>query len=201
MVASALLAAWLVLWPARGHANEVDHSLRVHALGGPVLLHSSQDVGAGDAATATGFGVGGELFLGAEVSESIALGMDLWAASSVGASHSLLEETAMTAIFAGAALAFEAVPERLSLRTGLGFFRSSIEGAPVRVEIEIPQSDTSEIGVGLALSATLEWPLASGFGLGAGLSLFGASASNDDAGTDNARYVLGVLLGLHASIR
>jgi hypothetical protein len=175
--------------PARAHLG-----VQLRGVAGPAVLHARQELG-GETNTLDGFGAAFEFALGAMVSENLALNMDLLVAYSGAADYGVLRDTLFTAIHLGAGVTYWFMPANIYLGGSIGAARSSIEGNPVRIDIELPTSDPSEIGVGAHLVLGKQWWLSRRVGLGATLSLLSSIASNPDGGESTERIVLGAMLG------
>jgi hypothetical protein len=189
-----------------GHARASDPDearhlgVQLRFLGGPALLYAFQDVGPGASGRARGVGMAFELALGAMVSEGLALNMDLVLARSGDAEHGVLKETAFSAVHFGGGVTYWLMPANVFLAASIGLARSSIEGSPVHVAIEIPTNEQSKIGVGAHLALGKQWWLSRRVGLGATLSLLSSVAANPSAGRDTNRYVLAAMAALSATL-
>lgn len=185
---------------ARAQAGGQREGAQVRLLVGPAYLDASQDVDAAEALGASGFGYAAQLAIGVMVSDALALNTELAFARSDDAEHEVLGETSVTALFVGLGATYWLLPAQVFFAGSVGATRSSIEGAPIRVQIEVPQSDASEVGFGAQLLLGKTFSVARGFGLGAALSLGWASASNPVSGVDSSRQVWTALLALAATI-
>lgn len=200
-IAAVLCSACLLACLGRARASEPDDAPRhlgvqLRAFGGPTLLYAFQDVGAGASGTTRGVGVAFDLALGAMVSERLALNMDLVLLRSADAEHGVLQNTVFSAVHLGVGATYWLMPANVYLAGSLGLSRSSIEGSPVHVQIEIPTHEQSEIGVGAHLAIGKQFWLSRRVGLGATLSVFGSTAGNPAAGRDTNRYVLAATAAL-----
>jgi opacity protein-like surface antigen len=173
---------------------------QVRLLVGPSYLDASQDVGAAEAIGAAGLGYAAQLSIGVMVTDSLALNSELAFARSDAAEHEVLGETSVTALFVGLGATYWLLPADVYFAGSFGATRSSIEGAPLRVQIEVPQSDASEIGFGVQLSLGKVFAVTPGVGLGLALSGGFATASNPVSGVDSNRQVWTALLALAATI-
>jgi hypothetical protein len=192
------------LEPAAAHAQAAQAragQAYVRLLGGPSLVHAAQDVGEAEAVTATGLAYTLGLAVGGMVSEELALDLDLVFARANAADHDLLGQTALTGVFAGAGVTYFLLPADVFFAGSLGLSRSSVRSAPVRIEIEIPQSDSSELGFGLHAVAGKTWPLGDSVGVGAALSLLWTTASNPIAGVGTQRQLVSALAALAITFR
>jgi hypothetical protein len=198
--ALALLVASSLCGVAHAQERTQHEGAQVRLLVGPAYLDASQDVNAGEAIGAAGFGYGAQLAIGILVTDAFALNSELAFARSDAAEHEVLGETSVTALFAGLGATYWLRPANVYLAGSFGATRSSIEGAPLRVQIEVPQSDASEVGFGVQLSLGKVFEVAQGFGLGLALSGGFATASNPVSGVDSNRQVWTALLALAATI-
>jgi hypothetical protein len=173
---------------------------QVRLLVGPAYIDASQDVNAAEAIGAAGFGYAAQLAIGVMVTDAFALNSELAFARSDAAEHEVLGETSVTALFVGLGATYWVLPADVYLAGSFGATRSSIEGAPLRVQIEVPQSDASEVGLGVQLSLGKVFALARGLGLGVALSGGFATASNPVSGVDSNRQVWTALLALAATL-
>lgn len=194
----------LIFGLGRARASEPDSArhlgVQVRAFGGPALLYAFQDVGPGVSGTTRGVGAAFDFALGAMVSESLALNMDLVLARSADAEHGVLKDTAFSAVHLGAGVTYWWMPANLYFAASLGLSRSSVEGSPIHLEIEIPTHEQSRIGVGAHLALGKQWWLSRRVGLGATLSLLASTAGNPAAGRDTNRYVVAAIAALSATI-
>ena len=172
---------------------------QVRLLVGPAYLHMGQDLASAEEIGAAGLGYAAQLAIGAMVTEALALNTELAFGRSDAAEHDVLGETLVSALFIGVGATYW-LPADVYLAGSIGATRSSIESAPLRVQIEVPQSDASEVGFGAQLSLGKTFAVATGFGLGAAFSFGWASASNPVSGVDSHRRVLTALLALAATI-
>lgn len=200
------VARWLVLLglacaasSARAQASEPRQGAQVRLLVGPAYLDASQEVDAAEELGAAGFGYAAQLAIGVMVSDALALNTELSFARSDAAEHEVLGETSVTALFVGLGATYW-LPGQVFVAGAVGATRSSIEGAPIRVQIEVPQSDASEVGFGAQLVLGKTFGVTAGLGLGAALSLGWATASNPVSGVDTNRQVWTALLALAATI-
>lgn len=183
------------------HAQEGGREgAQVRLLVGPAYLDASQDVDAAEAIGAAGFGYAAQLGIGVMVTDALALNTELAFARSDAAEHEVLGETSVTALFVGLGATYWLLPAEVFFAGSLGATRSSIEGAPIRVQIEVPQSDASEVGFGAQLSLGKIFGIGRGVGLGVALSAGWATASNPVSGVDSNRQVWTALLALAATI-
>lgn len=197
--AVVMLLAWAC---SSAQAQDEQHrdGAQVRLLVGPAYVDASQDLDTGDAIGAAGFGYAAQLAIGVLVTDALALNTELAFARSDAAEHDVLGETSVTALFVGLGATYWLLPADVYFAGSFGATRSSIEGAPIRVQIEVPQSDASEVGFGAQLSLGKVFPLAGRLGLGAALSVGWASASNPVSGVDSHRQVWTALLALAATI-
>jgi hypothetical protein len=201
MLARAALLLTLCIGTA-AHAQDAAQrqGAQVRLLVGPAYIDASQDVGAAEAIGAAGFGYAAQLAIGLMITDALALSSELAFARSDAAEHELLGETSVTALFVGLGATYWVLPADVYFAASFGATRSSIEGAPLRVQIEVPQSDASEVGVGVQLSLGKIFAVTRRLGLGLALSGGFATASNPVSGVDSSRQVWTVLLALAATI-
>jgi hypothetical protein len=199
------LALVLVAFATGAPAHAQDEPVRRHlgvqlrTFAGPIWLHAFQRIGSDDT-TIDGPGVAFEFALGTMAGEQLALNMDLVLAHSGAAEHGVLQDTVFTAVHVGAGVTYWIMPANVYLAASLGAARSSVEGKPVRIDIEVPTSDPSEVGFGLHLSAGKQWWVSRRVGVGASLSLLSSIASNPVGGEDSDRVVLGAALALSVTL-
>jgi hypothetical protein len=219
-MARVLLLTWVVLLlpsprGARGQApeetlgraqaqaqapSERRHmGVQLRALAGPAVLHGFQDAGGGDTVTITGVASAFNFVLGTMVGEELALNLDLVLSRSGNADFGVVEDTTFIAVHFGAGVTYWIMPANVYLAASLGAARSSVEGQPVRIGVELPDIDPSRIGFGLHLSAGKQWWISRRWGLGASLSLLGSTASNPMGGTDTNRHIVGAAVALTAT--
>jgi hypothetical protein len=188
----------------RVHASDTDENrhlgVQVRALVGPALLYAFQDVGPGESGTTRGVGAAFEVALGTMVSENLALNMDLVLARSADAEHGVLTDTNFSAVHFGAGVTYWLMPANVYLAGSIGLARSSIEGSPVHLDIELPTNEQSKIGVGAHLAIGKQFWLSRRVGLGATLSLLSSAAANPAAGLDTSRYVVAAVAALCATL-
>jgi hypothetical protein len=201
MLARAALLLALCMGSA-AHAQDAAQrqGAQVRLLVGPSYLAASQDVGAAEAIGAAGFGYAAQLAIGLMITDALAINSELAFARSDSAEHEVLGETSVTALFVGLGATYWLLPADVYFAGSLGATRSSIEGAPLRVQIEVPQSDASEIGLGVQLSLGKVFAVTPGVGLGLALSGGFATASNPVSGVVTNRQVWTALLALAATI-
>lgn len=180
--------------PAQRHLG-----VQLRSFAGPVWLHAIQRIG-DEQTTISGPGAAFELALGTMVAEQLALNMDIVLAHSVAAEHGVLEDTTFTAIHLGAGVTYWLMPANVYLAASLGAARSSVDGKPVRIDIELPTSDPSRVGLGMHLALGKQWWLSRRVGLGASLSLLSSVASNPTGGQNTDRIVLGAALALSCTL-
>jgi hypothetical protein len=181
-------------------ATERRHlGVQLRGVAGPSYLHAVQAV-AGEQTTISGPGMQVEFALGHMVGERFALNMDLVVAHSFSAEYGVLADTTFTALHLGAGATYWLMPANVYLAGSIGFARSSVEGEPVRIDIEVPTSDPSEIGVGLHLAVGKQWWVSERVGLGATLSLLSSVANNPIGGEDTDRLLFGAALGFSATL-
>lgn len=197
---AALLLALCMSSAAHAQDAAQRQGAQVRLLVGPSYLDASQDVGAAEAIGAAGFGYAAQLAIGLMITDALALNSELAFARSDAAEHEVLGETSVTALFVGLGATYWVLPAGVYLAGSFGATRSSIEGAPLRVQIEVPQSDASEVGMGVQLSLGKIFAVTGGFGLGLALSGGFATASNPVSGVDSNRQVWTALLALAATI-
>jgi hypothetical protein len=197
----ALLALLALLFAASSAAQAQAGRAYVRVLGGPAIVHAAQDVGADEAVTATGPAYALSLAVGGMLDDALVLELDLVFARANAAEHDLLGQTAVTGLFAGAGVTYLVLPADVFLSGALGISRSSVRSAPVRIDIEIPQSDASELGFGLHAAVGKTWPLSAQLGLGAALSFLWTSASNPVAGVDTQRQLVSVMAAVAIALR
>ena len=201
-LAVALAVAGCLVFGGAAHAAEPEPrhmGVQLRGYAGPALLHALQELG-GEQNTLDGFGVAFDFALGAMVSENLALNMDLVVAYSGAADYGVLEDTLFTAIHLGAGVTYWVMPANVYLAASLGAARSSIEGNPVHIDIEVPTSDPSEIGVGAHLAIGKQWWASRRVGLGLVLSLLSSIAPNPTGGENTDRILLGTTLAFSATL-
>jgi hypothetical protein len=185
---------------AQDAAPEQRHlGVQLRGFAGPLWLHAIQRIG-DEQTTISGPGAAFEFALGTMVGEQLALNMDIVLAHSVAAEHGVLEDTTFTAVHLGVGVTYWVMPANVYLAASLGAARSSVDGKPVRIDIEVPTSDPSRVGLGLHLALGKQWWLSRRVGLGASLSLLSSIASNPIGGEDTDRIVLGAALALTATL-
>jgi hypothetical protein len=91
------------------------------------------------------------------------------------------------------------MPANVFLAGSLGAGRSSIAGQPVRLGVELPNTDASDLGPSLHLSAGKQFWLSRRWGLGISLGLLASGANNPRGGVDTDRYWLAASLALTAT--
>ena len=180
---------------------EREQAVQLRAALGPSYLTAAQSLPASAEDSAHGFGVGFNVALGAMVSDGLALNMDLVLLRSSDAEHGVLDDTTFSALHLGAGVSYWLTPANVYLAASLGVARSNVSGNPVRLGVELPTGDASDLGAGLHLSAGKQWAITGDFGLGASLSLLASVANNPVAGYDSPRWLFGSMLALSASLR
>lgn len=203
----ALVVLLLAACAARGSAQQAGErqpeprhlGVQLRTLLGVAVLHAQQEVGS-EQTEIDGIGPAFEFALGAMVGEQLALNMDIVLAHSPAAEHGVLEETVFTALHAGAGITYWFMPANFYLGASIGAARSSVEGKPVRVGIEVPASDPSEVGIGAHVAFGKQFWLTRRIGLGAALSLLSSIAPNPIGGEDSARLVFGAAFALSATL-
>lgn len=184
---------------AEGGAPRRHLGVQVRGVAGAAYLHAVQSVG-DEQAVIEGPAALVQFALGTMVSEALAINMDLVVAHSPAADHGVLEDTLFTALHLGAGVTYWLMPANVYLAASLGAARSSVEGNPVRIDVEVPQSDASRVGLGLHLAAGKQWWVSRRVGLGATLSLLGSVASNPIGGEDSDRLLAGFALSFSATL-
>ncbi len=169
--------------------------VQLRLLAAPVYLHATQALGPEDAQI-DGVGALFDVALGAMVSEQLALNMDLVLAYSPSADHGVLEDTIFTALHVGAGVTYWFMPVNLYLAASIGAARSNVENSTVRVGIEVPDNDPSQVGFGTHLQLGKQFWLTRRLGLGATFSFLASIANNPIGGEDTERIVIGVGAGL-----
>jgi hypothetical protein len=167
---------------------------------GPAYLSASQSLGDGQRDSVAGLGAGFNVALGAMVGERLALNMDLVLLRSSDAEHGVLQETTFSALHLGGGITYWLMPANVYLAASLGLARSSVEGNPVRIGVELPTADASDLGAGVHLVAGKQWWVSRRVGLGASLSLLGSIANNPIGTRDSPRLLLGATLAFSASL-
>jgi hypothetical protein len=119
---------------------------------------------------------------------------------SSAAERGVLQDTTFTALHLGGGVTYWVMPANVYLGASLGIARSSVEGTPVRIGIEVPTADASDLGAGLHLAAGKQWWVSRRVGLGATLSLLGSVANNPIAGHDSPRWLFGATAAFSASL-
>jgi opacity protein-like surface antigen len=198
-----LVAAAIASVAAGAHAQDSGprrQGAQVRLLVGPAYVHMGQDVDAAQEIGAEGVGYAAQLAIGVMVSDALALNSELAFARTDAAEHDILGETSATALFVGLGATYWLLPADVYFSGSIGATRSSIEGAPLRVQIEVPQSDASEVGFGTQLTLGKTFALSAGFGLGAAFSFGWATAANPVSGVDSNRQVLTALLALAVTV-
>jgi hypothetical protein len=199
-----IFAGILLCAPEAGHAQQVAtaHHLgaQLRAFVGPAFLYAVQDVGNAAVDKATGFGVVFNFALGSMVSEDLALNMDLALAHSPSAAHGVLDDSVFSAVHLGAGLTYWWMPANVFLAASLGMARTSVGGSPVRLGIEIPVNESSDVGIGTHLALGKQFWLSRRFCLGATLSLLASAANNPVGGRDTARYAVITTAALTATL-
>jgi hypothetical protein len=200
---ACLLALRCVAVAASAHAQatpaERHLGVQLRSFIGPCWLHAIQRIG-DEQTTISGPGFAFEFALGSMVSDQLALNMDLVLAHSGWAEHGVLVDTGFTSLHVGAGLTYWLMPANVYLAASIGAARSSVDGAPVRIDIELPRSDPSDVGLGAHLAFGKQWRISRRVGLGATLSLLSSIASNPVGGEDTDRLVLGAALALSATL-
>jgi hypothetical protein len=197
---AALLLALSMSSAAHAQDAAERQGAQVRLLVGPAYIDASQEVNAAEAIGAAGFGYAAQLAIGLMITDALALSSELAFARSDAAEHEVLGETSVTALFVGLGATYWLLPANVYFAGSFGATRSSIEGAPLRVQIEVPQSDASEVGFGVQLSLGKIFAVTHGFGLGLALAGGFATASNPVSGVDSNRQVWTALLALAATI-
>jgi len=201
LLALALLASFAPV-PVRGDAALPPSHLGVQlrASLGPAYLGASQSLGGGERDSVSGFGTGFNVALGAMVGERLALDMDLVLLRSADAEHGVLQDTTFSALHLGGGITYWLMPANVYVAASLGLARSSVEGNPVRLGVELPTGDASDLGAGVHLAAGKQWWVTRRVGLGATLSLLGSIANNPIGTRDSARLLFGTTLAFTASL-
>jgi hypothetical protein len=185
---------------ARAQTLERQHlGVQLRGLAAPAYLHAVQRIG-DEQTQIDGAAVELQFALGAMVAEALALNMDLVLAHAPAAEHGVLQDTVFTALHVGAGITYWFMPANVYFGASLGLARSSVEGKPVRVDIEVPTSDPSKVGVGLHLALGKQWWVSQRVGLGASLSLLSSIASNPVGGEHTDRLLIGAALGFSATL-
>ena len=193
-------AAWLCA-PVRAQEPSPRHlAVQLRAALGPTYLTAVQSLADGSEDPVHGFGAGFDVALGAMVSEQLALNMDLVLLRSTDAERGVLDDTTFSALHLGGGLTYWVMPANLYLAGSLGLARSSVAGNPVRLGVELPTQDASDLGAGVHLAAGKQWWLSRWLGLGATLSLLGSVANNPIAGHDSPRWLFGATLAFTATL-
>jgi hypothetical protein len=193
--------AVLLCSAARAQEPAAQHlGVQLRAVVGPAYLTATQSLPGGGDDPVDGFGAGFNVALGAMIGEQLALDMDLVLVRSTDAEHGVLEDTTFSALHLGGGLTYWLMPANVYLAASLGLARSSVAGNPVRLGVELPTGDASDLGAGLHLAAGKQWWLSRRVGLGATLSLLGSVANNPVAGHDSPRLLFGAVLGFTASL-
>jgi hypothetical protein len=132
--------------------------------------------------------------------DNLALNMDLLLLRSAAAEHGVLADTTFSALHLGGGITYWLMPANVSLAASIGLARSSVEGNPVNIGVELPTADASDLGLGLHLALGKQWWLSRRVGLGATLSLIGSMANNPIGGRNSPRLLFGSMLALTASL-
>ncbi len=192
----SLLSALCVLAPAPASAqSEPAHlGVQMRMSAGPLYLHATQDVGAGQSENISGSALGFAFTMGSMISERWSLGLDLMLGHAPSASRGVLASTNFSMLHVGAGATYWFMPANLYVAGSLGVLRSSVEASPIRVgsNLEIPSEEVSKLGFGLHLDAGKLFWLDRRFGMGAAASLLFGAAENQIAGTSSVRYLVGV---------
>ena len=196
-----LLAASGPLAHAQPASAETADGPQLRIAVGPSYLAALQSLGPGQDGSIEGFGVGFDFALAAPLSTELALGADLVLLRSGSAEHGVLDSTVFTALHLGAGLTYWFLPGQSFLSGSLGLARSSVEGDRLRLGVELPDNDPSDVGVGAHLCLGHQLRLGERVGLGASLSLLGSFANNPIGAQDGLRTVLAVTLAVTATLR
>lgn len=181
-------------------AQERRHlGVQLRALAGPGYLHGAQDFGDAEASTTAGVAAQFEFALGMMVADQLSLNMDIVLSRAGAAEHGVLRETVFTALHVGIGATYWLMPANVYLSLSIGAARSSVEGQPTRLGVEIPNSDSSGLGPGVHLSLGKLFWISRRWGLGASLSLLASSAPNPSGGVDSNRNLVGAGLLLTAT--
>jgi hypothetical protein len=200
LFATVLVAATSGLARAQDLQSDRHLGVQLRATSGPALIWAFQDVGQGASGNTRGIGAAFDLALGTMIGDAIALNMDLVLVHSADAEHGVLRDTVFSAVHFGGGITYWIMPENLYLAASIGFARSSVEGNPVRVGIEIPTADQSAIGAGAHLAFGKQWWVSRRVGLGATLSALSSVAGTHGSGRDSNRYVLAVVAAFCATL-
>lgn len=167
---------------------------------GPSYLAGLQSLDSGQEASVEGFALGFGFALAAPLSRELALGLDLALVRAGAAEHGVLSSTVFTALHLGAGVTFWLSPARTFLAGSIGLARSSVEGDRLRLGVELPDNDPSDVGLGLLLAFGHQLRITERFGLGGSLSLLTSFANNPIGGEDGLRTVLALTLALTATL-
>ena len=168
---------------------------------GPSYLAGLQTLDSGQDASVEGFAVGFDFALATPLSPELALGADLMLVRSGSAENGVLSSTVFTALHLGAGLTYWLSPARTFFAGSLGLARSSVEGDRLRLGVELPDNDPSDLGLGVHLCLGHQFRIGERLGLGGSLSLLGSFANNPIGGEDGPRTVLAATLALTATVR
>lgn len=191
----ALLAA-----PSQASAQQRGRKhvgVQVRAVIGPSYLSGWQSLEEAGEDEVSGLASSFNFVLGEMVSESLALNFDLVYARASDAERGVVESTKFTVIHLGVGVTYWMMPANVYLSASLGASSSSVDGATRRfLELEFPDTDTTDVGFGLHLSAGKQFWLGPRWGLGLSLSLLTATSPNPIGRIDTNRNLIGAGAGL-----
>jgi hypothetical protein len=170
--------------------------VQLRATAGPALLTATQDVGDGQSSEITGVALGFGFALGTMVTDHLAINMDLVLARAGSADYDVLQDAVFTAVHLGAGVTYWLMPENIFLAASVGAARSSVSGEPIRIDVELPNSESTRVGLGVHLSLGKQWWVSRRWGLGASLGILGSTAANPDVGRDTNRVTVGLIAAL-----
>jgi hypothetical protein len=198
-----VLAAHLAA-EARAQAQDAPsaHHLgaQLRAFVGPAFMYAVQEVGNSEPDVTTGFGAAFDFALGNMITDNLALNMDLALAHSPSADHGVVEDRVFSALHLGAGMTYWWMPANVYFAASLGVARSSVGNNPVRIGVEIPINESSDLGIGAHLALGKQFWLTRRVCLGATLSLLSSAANNPVGGRSTFRYGLITSVALTATL-
>ncbi|MGD8861970.1 MAG: hypothetical protein PVI30_18310 [Myxococcales bacterium] len=195
----ALLVAPPMVGAGRAQAPDRHMGVQLRATAGPGLLTSTQDVGDGQSSEISGLALGFGFALGTMVTDHLAINMDLALARAGSADYDVLQDAVFTAVHLGAGVTYWLMPENIFLAASVGAARSSVSGEPIRIDVELPNSESTHVGLGVHLTLGKQWWVSRRWGLGASLGILGSSAANPAVGRDTNRVTVGLIAALTAT--
>jgi hypothetical protein len=160
---------------------------------GPGYLGAFQDLESEGSDSTTGLAAQFNFALGHMITEQLALNMDLVLSRAGDADRELVESTVLTAVHMGAGVTYWIMPINIFIGASVGLANSSIEGSQRRLaDLELPEINSSDVGLGLHAAIGKQWWLGPRWGIGGALSVLTSLAGNPDSGHDTSRHVVGV---------